>query len=195
MIASLRGTLSQRDGGSVVIDVAGVGYAVELPLMTAQRLPPLGETVALHTDLVVREDEWHLFGFDQPADRVIFRRLRGAAGVGARLALAILSHLGTDRTVQAIRTRDLAALASVPGIGRKKAERLALELADRLDDIALAASVPQPASPAADASRALQALGYTAAAADAAVRTIAEALPRADTALLVRRALTELSRS
>jgi Holliday junction DNA helicase RuvA len=195
MIASLRGTLAVRDVSGVVVEVAGVGYQLEVPLGTFERLPAIGATVHLHTELVVREDLWQLYGFDTPADRLVFRRLLGAAGVGARLALAVLSTLGADRAVQAIRSKDLAVLASVPGIGRKKAERLALELSDRLDDIPLTVGVPVAASPASEASRALQALGYSAAAADAAVRTVAEALPRADTALLVRRALTELSRS
>jgi Holliday junction DNA helicase RuvA len=124
---------------------------------------------------------------------MIFRRLLGASGVGARLALAILSALGPDRVVRAIRDRDLAALASVPGIGRKKAERLVVELADRLDDLP-ASDAPATGSPSADAVRALTALGYPAAAAEAAVRNVASA-GIIDTAALVRGALTALARS
>lgn len=195
MIASLRGTLVTRDVSGIVVEAHGVGYFVEVPLGTFERLPALGTTVHLHTELVVREDAWFLFGFDGPADRLVFRRLLGASGVGARLALAILSSLGSARTVRAVRDRDLAVLASVPGIGRKKAERIALELGDRLDDIPLAPGAEPIASPAADATKALVALGYPAAGAEAAVRAAADAVPGADTALLVRRALTDLTRS
>jgi Holliday junction DNA helicase RuvA len=157
MIAGLRGTLQQRDPtGVVVLTPGGVAYLVEVPLGTFERLPAEGQPVELVTELVVREDAWALFGFDRAVDRVIFRRLLGASGVGARLALAILSALGADRAVRAIRERDLAVLASVPGIGRKKAERIALELADRLDDLPAAGEgAMPPSSPAADAVRAL----------------------------------------
>lgn len=193
MIASLRGTLTQRDPTGIVVDAHGVGYFVEVPLGTFERLPAEGNMVHLHTELVVREDAWFLFGFDNSIDRAVFRRLLGASGVGARLALAILSTLGPDRTVRAIRDRDLAALASVPGIGRKKAERIALELGDRFDDLP-ASGAAAMSSPAADAVRALVALGYPAAAAEAAVRQVAPA-GTGETATLVRQALTALTRT
>jgi Holliday junction DNA helicase RuvA len=144
--------------------------------------------------MVVREDGWSLFGFDAAIDKVIFRRLLGASGVGARLALAILSTLGPERTVRAIRERDLAILSSVPGIGRKKAERIALELVDRLDDLPTGNGSVPASSPAADAVRALVGLGYPAAAAELAVRA-AGATGIADTAALVRAALSELTRT
>ena len=164
MIASLRGTLAVRDPAGIVVETAGgVGYLVEVPLGTFERLPAVGSEVRLLTELVVREDAWMLFGFDGAVERAVFRRLMGAAGVGARLALAILSTLGAERTVRAVRDKDLAVLASVSGIGRKKAERIVLELGDRMDDLPAAAPV---ASPAADAVRALMALGYPAAQAD-----------------------------
>lgn len=193
MIASLRGTLTLREPGGIVLDVAGVGYFLEVPLGVFERLPAVGDTVQLHTELVVREDAWSLYGFDLPTDRAIFQRLLGASGVGARLALAILSTLGPDRAVRAIQARDLAVLSSVPGIGRKKAERIVLELVDRLDDLALTAGQPA-SSPAADAVRALTALGYTAVAAEQAVRRVGESGEQ-DTGALVRRALTELTRT
>lgn len=195
MIASIRGTLIARDVAGVIVEAAGVGHFIEVPLGTFERLPPLGEAVMLHTELVVREDAWLLFGFDRASDRLVFRRLLGASGIGARIALAILSSLGADRTVRAIREKDLAVLASVPGIGRKKAERLALELGDRLDDIPTAAGAAATSSPLAAASQALAALGYAIPAAEAAVRRIADVSPDADTAQLVRRALSELTRS
>jgi Holliday junction DNA helicase RuvA len=194
MIASLRGTLAHREPAGIVIEAAGVGYFVEVPLGVFERLPAAGATVYLHTEMVVREDGWSLYGFDVVVDKVIFRRLLGASGVGARLALAILSTLGPDRTVRALRDRDLAALASVPGIGRKKAERLALELADRLDDLPAGAARAAASSPAADAVRALIALGYPTAAAENAVRGVTDAAGR-DTAALVRLALTDLTRT
>jgi Holliday junction DNA helicase RuvA len=194
MIASLRGTLAHREPAGIVIEAGGVGYLLEVPLGVFERLPAAGATVHLHTELVVREDGWSLYGFDSPVDKVIFKKLLGASGVGARLALAILSTLGPDRAVRAIRDRDLAALASVPGIGRKKAERIALELADRLDDIPVGAAKATPASPAADAVRALVALGYQANAAEAAVRGVSNSESR-DTAALVRLALSELTRT
>ena len=194
MIASLRGTLAHREPAGIVIEAGGVGYLLEVPLGVFERLPAVGATVHLHTEMVVREDGWSLYGFDSTVDKVIFKKLLGASGVGARLALAILSTLGPDRAVRAIRDRDLAALASVPGIGRKKAERIALELADRLDDIPVGAAKATPSSPAADAVRALVALGYQANAAEAAVRGVSNSESR-DTAALVRLALSELTRT
>lgn len=195
MIASVRGTLIARDVSGVVVEAGGVGHFIEVPLGTFERLPPLGSDVLLHTELIVREDAWLLFGFDRAVDRLVFHRLLGASGVGARVALALLSTLGAERAVRAIRERDLAALASVPGIGRKKAERLALELGDRLDDIPTSPGTSPATSPMAGATQALVALGYAAAAADAAVRGAAEGAPTADTAQLVRLALRELTRS
>jgi Holliday junction DNA helicase RuvA len=194
VIASLRGTLLHREPAGVIIEAAGVGYHVEVPLGVFERLPAVGTEVALHTEMVVREDGWSLFGFDSPVERLLFRRLLGASGVGARLALAILSTLGADRAVRAVRDRDLAALSTVPGIGRKKAERIALELADRFDDLPTTATgTPPAASPAADAVRALVALGYPAAAAETAVRRVTDLGATVDTAQVVRRALTELT--
>ena len=198
MIASVEGTLALRDPTGIVITTAGgTGYQIEVPLGVFERLPAVGTKLQLHTELVVREDAWALYGFDTPLERIVFRRLLGASGVGARIALAMLSALGPDRTVRAIREKDLAALASVPGIGKKKAERLVLELGDRLDDLPVAtgAAPAALASPSADAVRALSALGYPAAAAENAVRTAIERGAPLETAALVRRALTDLTRT
>ncbi len=192
MIASVRGTLTLRDPAGIVIETAGgIGYLVDVPLGTFERLPAAGAEVHLLTELVVREDAWSLYGFDGLIERAVFRRLMGAAGVGARLALTIVSSLGPERTVRAIRDRDLAVLSSVPGIGKKKAERIALELADRLDDLPAAAPV---ASPSADAARALVGLGYAAALAENAVRIATEGSESLETGALLRRALNELTR-
>lgn len=198
MISLVDGTLALRDPAGIVIATAGgVGYAVEVPLGVFERLPALGSKVQLHTELVVREDAWALYGFDTPLERAVFRRLMGASGVGARIALAMLSALGPDRTVRAIREKDLAVLSSVPGIGKKKAERLVLELGDRLDDLPVSSGSTAGAagSPSADAVRALSALGYPAAAAEAAVRSAIEQGTTLETAALVRRALTDLTRT
>jgi Holliday junction DNA helicase RuvA len=195
MIASVRGTLALRDPAGVVVETAsGLGYLVEVPLGVFERLPAAGQPVQLHTELVVREEAWSLYGFDGLMERAVFRRLMGASGVGPRLALAILSALGPDRTVRAVRDRDLAALASVSGIGRKKAERIALELGDRLDDLPVSSEKAAPAMPAADAVRALIALGYTQAAADGAVRAAMEGGTPQETGALVRRALSDMAR-
>jgi len=191
VIASITGVLALRDPTGIVVETpGGTGYLVDVPLGVFERLPQAGASVHLHTELVVREDGWSLYGFDSVSERVVFRRLLGAAGVGPRLALAILSALGPERTVRAVRDKDLAALGTVSGIGRKKAERIVLELGDRLDDLPMSAPVP---TPSADAVRALVMLGYPQLAADAAVRAAGES-GVTETAALVRRALTELSR-
>ena len=199
MIATVEGTLAVRDPSGIVITTAGgTGYQIEVPLGVFERLPAVGTRLQLHTELVVREDAWALYGFDTALERTVFRRLMGASGVGARIALAMLSALGPDRTVRSIREKDLAALASVPGIGKKKAERLVLELGDRLDDLPVAISAVAggaTATPSADAVRALTALGYPAAAAEHAVRTAIERGAALETAALVRRALTDLTRT
>ncbi|MES2304466.1 MAG: Holliday junction branch migration protein RuvA [Gemmatimonadota bacterium] len=198
MIALVEGILAVRDPSGIVIATpGGIGYQVEVPLGVFERLPAVGQRLQLHTELVVREDAWALFGFDTPLERTVFRRLLGASGVGARIALAMLSALGPDRTVRAIREKDLAVLSSVPGIGKKKAERLVLELGDRLDDlpVTISAGAAVAATPSADAVRALGALGYPAAAAEAAVRAAIEGGAPLETAALVRRALTDLTRT
>jgi len=195
MIALVTGVLALRDPAAIVIDTAGgTGYLLEVPLGVFERLPAAGERVQLHTELVVREDAWSLYGFDTVTERAVFRRLMGASGVGPRLALAILSALGPERTVRAIRDRDLAVLASVSGIGKKKAERIALELRDRIDDLPIAPETGESRLPSADAVRALVKLGYTPAASETAVRAALDAGTPPDTAGLVRRALSELTR-
>jgi Holliday junction DNA helicase RuvA len=193
MIALVSGMLVSRDGETITVETSGgVGYTLTVPAGTMARLPAVGQAVRLHTELVVREDGWMLFGFDEPADRAVFRRLLGASGFGPRLALGLLAELGAERAVRAIRTRDLAVLSSVSGIGRKKAERLALELSDRFDDLELAVA-PAPARGSDEAVRALVALGYTPAAADDAVRLAARDVALEDTPQLIRRALARLA--
>jgi Holliday junction DNA helicase RuvA len=195
MIATVTGVLADREGETVVVQTdGGVGYAITVPLGVFERLPPRGARVSLHTELVVREDGWALYGFDRPGDRVVFQRLLGATGFGPKLAMAVLSALGPDRTVRSIRDRDLAALSTVSGIGRKKAERLVLELRDRFDDI-VAAPAERPATGSDQAVRALVALGYSSSVAEEAVRGALSNRAEGDTAAVVRRALAGLTAS
>jgi Holliday junction DNA helicase RuvA len=192
MIASLTGILRERDGDAVLIETSGgVGYSVTVPLGVLERLPANGERVALYTELVVREDGWALYGFDRVAERAIFQRLLSASGVGPKLALAVLSTLGPERTVRSIKTRDIAALATVSGIGRKKAEKLVVELGDRFEH--LPQELPAPAPwPGADAVQALVRLGYALPQAEEAVRG-ALAAGTLETAPLIRDALQRLA--
>jgi holliday junction DNA helicase RuvA len=191
MIALVSGTLSERDGDTILIETAGgVGYAVTVPLGVLERLPPTGSRVSLHTELVVREDGWSLFGFDHASERAIFQRLLSASGFGPRLALALLSTLGPARTVRSIQQRDIAALSTVSGIGRKKAEKLVVELGDRFKDVPVEVSAaPRPGE---EALQALVRLGYPAAVAEDAVRAIMSG-GTADTAQVIRLALQRLA--
>ncbi len=193
MIARVTGVLADRTGDTIVVETdGGVGYAVAVPAGVAERLPPPGGRVSLFTELVVKEDGWSLFGFDRAAERMVFQRLLGASGFGPKLALALLSALGAERTVRSILARDLAALSSVSGVGRKKAERLVLELQDKFGDISL--QTPAPRAPGGDdAVQALVGLGYGPGAADEAVRAaLADGAP-SETSQLIRRALQRLA--
>lgn len=193
MIALVTGVLAARDGETIVVQTdGGVGYEVTVPAGVAGRLPPAGGRVSLHTELVVKEDGWALFGFDRTAERRIFQRLLAASGFGPKLALALLSALGAERTVRSIRGRDLAALSSVGGIGRKKAERLVLELRDRFDDVPLEPET-EPTPGSEEAVRALIGLGYAAGAAEDAVRAAMAGAPSEETPQLIRRALQRLA--
>lgn len=193
MIAAVAGVLADRSGESVLIQTdGGVGYAITVPLGVYERLPAAGARLTLLTELVVREDGWTLFGFDTALERAVFQRLLGASGFGPRLALAILSALGPERTIRSIQERNLAALSTVSGIGKKKAERLVLELQDRFADIPVApvATVPTRGDAAV---RALGALGYAPAQAEEAVRAALDAGGPDDTAAVLRRALLGLT--
>lgn len=193
MIGGVRGKLAALDLDLATIETpGGVSYEVLVPLGVLGRLPSPGGTVHLFTELVIREDSWLLVGFDTAHERLVFRRLLLASGFGPRLALAVLSTLGPDRAVRAILNNDLAALGSVSGIGKKKAERLVLELRDRFKDLPTAAE-PVAARPEQAAVSALTGLGYPATAAEEAVRTALLAGATDDTSLIVRRALQRLT--
>jgi len=193
VIATLTGVITERDGESLVVQTdGGVGYAVSVPVGVAGRLPAKGGRVSLFTELVVKEDGWSLYGFDTSLERQIFRLLLTASGFGPKLAIALLSSLGPKRTARSIQSRDLAALSSVSGIGRKKAERLVLELQDRFGDLPLETGTARPAG-SEDAVRALVGLGFGTAAADDAVRAALAAGGPVETPQLIRRALQQLA--
>ncbi len=161
MIGRLRGTLVDKRPPSVVIDVAGVGYEVDVPMSTYYDLPALSEPVTLLTHMVVREDAQLLFGFLSEAERTTFRQLIRITGVGARMALGILSGLSVTELSVAIADQDSARLTRVPGIGRKTADRLLLELKGKLDVSVASVSGASPADAGADILNALLALGYS----------------------------------
>ena len=193
MIATIRGSLAARVGDAVIVETeGGVGYEIIVPLGVLERLPAVGARCSLFTELVVREDAWTLYGFDRAGDRSIFQRLLTASGFGPKLALALISGLGPDRTVRSIQGKDLAALSTVPGIGRKKAERLVLELHDRFADVVVEPGA-KTSSVAEEAARALGSLGYSPPQADEAVRAAIAAGGEADPATLIRRALQILT--
>ncbi len=195
MIASVRGTVTARSGDLVTIATAGgVSYEMAVPLGVLEQLPPAGGEVHLHTVLVVREDGWALFGFETADERIVFQRLLGASGVGPRLALGLLSALGSDRVVRAIAEGDLAALCTVTGVGKKKAERMVLELKDRMGDLEITGEPAAIDSAGDQAVKALVTLGYGQMEADGAVRTVLAANGTADTADVIRSALELLAR-
>lgn len=192
MIRRIRGTLVDRGLGSVeVLAGDGLGYDVQVPLGLIDRLPGLGEEVELHTVLVVRADAFELYGFGTGRERELFRRLRTASGVGPRLALAILGALSADRIVRSIRSKDHATLQTVSGVGRKTAERITIELADKLDDLGGGAPDSTIGGPAGAAVQALRGLGYGQLESDDAVRRAVQALGGRDVATedLVKHAL------
>ena len=175
MISRIRGVLLRREIGiAEVMTQGGVAYELQIPLTVFERLPKEGADVELRTYQVVREDAVELYGFIDDAERAVFSRLLTASGVGPRLAVSILSTMSPERVVRAIVDRDIAALRQIPGLGTKKAERLALELADRLDDIAItAARTGRSGAPGfEEAVHALVALGYSNADAASAVRKV-----------------------
>jgi Holliday junction DNA helicase RuvA len=134
MISQVSGRLVTRDVEHVEITTGGgVTYELSIPLGTFEALPARGEPVTLFTHLVVRDDEWSLYGFGSARERAVFRRLLAATGVGPALALGMLSRFSADRLVRAIREKDVDTLQSVPRVGRKKAQQLVLDLADKLD--------------------------------------------------------------
>ncbi len=179
-----------RDGGLVEIETAaGVVYEIEVPTTVFRRVPLPGQSAELRTLHVVREDSAALYGFVEAHERELFRRLLGASGVGPKVALAMMSTLTPPRLARALVEKDLAALTQVPGVGKKTAEKISVELADRVNDLAAAAPGSEGGTLLQGAVQALVALGYSYADADIAIRSAVEQGEAADTEELVRRAL------
>lgn len=151
MIAALTGKLIEKDANSVVIDAGGVGYEVTIPLSTFYLLGEPGAEVSLRIYTYVREDTLQLFGFSSAAERTLFLKLIAVSGIGPRLAVSMLSGMSPDEIVAAIRTDNLAALTSVPGVGKKTAERMVIELRDKIADIAPAEAAKAATATGSDA--------------------------------------------
>lgn len=166
MIGRLRGVLVSKQPPWLMIDVGGVGYELEAPMSTFYELPATGKDVSLHTHLAIKDDAHSLYGFHREAERTLFRSLLKVSGVGAKTALSVLSGVSVEEFARLVQLADLAALTRVPGIGRKTAERILVELKDRVDGFGttlsgISAGAPGvPADPVSEAIVALQALGY-----------------------------------
>ncbi|GAA0713921.1 Holliday junction branch migration protein RuvA [Dokdonella soli] len=164
MIGRLKGVLVAKQPPWIVVDVGGVGYELEAPMSTFFDLPELGATVNLCTHYAAKEDTVALYGFLRESERSLFRALQKVSGVGAKISLAVLSGVSVDEFARLVQTSDITALTRIPGIGKKTAERMVVELRDRVDGIG--GGLPSPiggavlADPVAEASVALQTLGY-----------------------------------
>lgn len=194
MIGSLRGVLRHKEPPHLLVDVGGVGYEIEAPMTTFYDLPAIGEIVTLFTHVVVREDAHLLFGFGRETQRSLFRSLLKVNGVGPRVALAILSGLSDDEFADCLASEDVARLTKVPGIGRKTAERLIIELRDKVarrGDVAVAHGGAVRLDPENEAIGALVALGYKPQEASRAVKAVArEGLPCEE---IIRNALRSMA--
>lgn len=163
MIGRLKGILAGKQPPWLLIDVNGVGYELEAPMSTIYDLPELGREVTLCTHYAVKEDSVALYGFLRESERALFRNVQKVSGIGARIALAILSGCTVDEFARHVQGGDLAALARIPGIGKKTAERIVVELRDRVDGLVggiARSGAALPDDPVAEAGIALQALGY-----------------------------------
>lgn len=196
MIAYLRGTLFEKQTGSAIVDVGGVGYLVTIPVSTYTEIGDPGGVVTLHIHTHVREDTLALFGFHTPREKKLFQKFISVTGVGPRLAITILSGLPTDLLIQAIRSEDSKAFTRIPGVGRKTSERIILELKDKLEGFGVSESLTQ--EPAAllenEVVSALINLGCTRGAAENGVRKALETEVPAEFDPLFRRALELIKR-
>ncbi|MGF6148839.1 Holliday junction ATP-dependent DNA helicase RuvA [Kingella potus] len=173
MISSLTGVLAEKHPPQIVIDVNGIGYEAEVSMQTFCVLPPVGANVRLYTQLVVREDAHLLYGFAEAGERAAFRQLVKVGGIGAKTALGILSAMNTEELAQAIAQEDVKRLSAAPGIGRKTAERMILELRGKLAPAAVSDGLPAPQDGGGeDIVQTLLALGYSEREARAAAKGI-----------------------
>jgi len=191
VIGRISGTLVEKNFPQIVVSCAGVGYEVDVPMSTFYPLPRTGEEVTLLTHLVVREDAHLLFGFITAAERAAFRQLLKISGVGPKVALSVLSGLSVDDLSAAVASGDAARLTKIPGIGKKTAERLVLELRDKLPKTVTAVRVEGASATGNDVVGALLALGYNEREAAAAVKQVPADLQLADA---IRQALKQLAK-
>lgn len=192
MIGRITGALLEKNPPQILVDVSGVGYEIDVPMSTFYNLPHLGEKITLHTQLIVREDAHLLYGFASDEERRVFRQLLKVSGVGAKMALAVLSGLSVADLAQAVAAQEVARLTKVPGIGKKTAERLLLELRDKLVVTVMQVGGAAPEKGADDVLNALLALGYNEREAAWAVKQLASDLSVSEG---IRQALKFLSKS
>lgn len=196
MIGHLRGRLVRKAPPALIVDVGGVGYELEAPMSTFYRLPEVGSEVELHTHLVVREDAHLLYGFSTENERRLFRDLLRVTGIGPKIGLALLSGMDVDTFLFCVEAQDVDALTRIPGIGRKTAERLLIEMRDRIRALGQMPSatprIDQPAGAQAEAFAALVALGYRPAEVTRLLKTVDN--EGAGTEELIRRALQAAAR-
>ena len=191
MIGRLKGILAHKQPPWLVVDVHGVGYELEAPMSTFYDLPEAGREVVLFTHYAQKEDSVSLYGFLTEPERRLFRDVQKVSGIGARIALAVLSGASVGEFARLVQTGDITALTRIPGIGKKTAERMVVELRDRAADLAVGAAVsasgPVPADPLSEATVALQQLGYKPAEAQKMARAAAS---EGDTPeIIIRKAL------
>jgi len=192
MIGRLAGTLLEKNPPQIVVEAGGVGYEIEVPMSTFYNLPASGERVMLLTHLVVREDAHLLYGFGTEAERRAFRQLLKISGVGARTALSVLSGLSVAELIEAVAMQESGRLVKIPGIGRKTAERLLLELKGKLGaDFVGGVAINRPKPVASDVMNALLALGYSDKEAQHAVKQLSEGLSVSEG---IRQALKSLAK-
>jgi len=193
MIGRITGTLLEKNPPQILVDVAGVGYEVDVPMSTFYQLPEVGARIVLYTHLVVREDAHLLYGFGSDEERRTFRMLTRISGIGAKIALAVLSGLSVGELAQAVTMQESGRLTKIPGIGKKTAERILLEMKDKLGtELAPVAGVNRPHPASSDILNALLALGYSDREAVGAVKALPDGVAVADG---IRQALKRLAKA
>ena len=193
MIGRLSGVLLEKNPPQLLLDVAGVAYEVDVPMSTFYNLPSTGERITLYTHLVVREDAHLLYGFGTEGERAAFRQLLKVNGIGAKIGLAVLSGLSVAELAQTITLQETGRLTKIPGIGKKTAERILLEMKDKLGaNLTQAVGVNRAAPPSSDILHALLALGYSDREAMAAVKNLPDGIAVADG---IRQALKLLAKA
>ena len=200
MIGRIRGILIEKKPPEILVDVSGLTYEVQVPMSTAYQLPEVGKELQLHTHFVVRDDAQLLYGFYQEKDKTLFRALIRVNGVGPKMALTILSGMDADEFVRTVQANDVSAMVNMPGIGKKTAERLIVEMRDRLDDWSDSGGVTGSSGDAAvassvskDAETALLALGYKPQQAARAINQVLKDNPDvADSEALIRLSLKSM---